>query len=183
MLYPALWAYRTAVKTTTGFSPYQLVHGVESVLSVECKIPSLKLAIELLPDTSALEERLVHLEQLDEKHRDALVALEVNKRRVKVQYDKSIHPRRFSEGDLVLLWDQDKEPLGARNFNPMWHGPYVVKHVLEKGAYELVYYEGMDLVEPRNGLYLKKYYPQFSTEADTLYTIVHLHNLVFFFLW
>ena len=41
------------------------------------------------------------------------MVLEVNKRRVKVQYDKSICPRRFSEGDLVLLWDQSKEPLGA----------------------------------------------------------------------
>ena len=84
MLYPALWAYRTAVKTAMGFSPYQLVHGVESVLPVECKIPSLKLAIELLLDTSPLEERLVHLEQLDEQRRDALVALEVNKHRVNV---------------------------------------------------------------------------------------------------
>ena len=52
MLYPALWGYITAVKTTTGFSPYQLVHGVESVLPVECKIPSLKIDVELLPDTS-----------------------------------------------------------------------------------------------------------------------------------
>ena len=52
---------------------------MEFVLPVECKIPSLKLAIELLPDTSALEEHLVHLEQLDEQYRDALVALEVNK--------------------------------------------------------------------------------------------------------
>ena len=108
MLYPALWAYRTAVKTATGFSPYQLVHGVEFVLLVECEIPYLKLAIELLPNTFALEERLVHSEKLDEQHRDALVALEVNKRRVKVQYDKSVRPRKFSEGDLVLLWDQDK---------------------------------------------------------------------------
>ena len=64
----------------------------------------------------------------------------------------------FSERDLVLLWDQPKEPLGARKFNPMWRGPYMVKHVLEKGAYELVDYEGTSLVEPRNGLYLKKYY-------------------------
>ena len=40
----------------------------------------------------------------------------------------------------------------------MWRGPYVVKRVLEKGAYELVDYEGTVLVEPRNGLYLKKYY-------------------------
>ena len=87
-----------------------------------------------------------------------MVALEVNKRRVKVQYDKSIRPRRFSEGDLVLLWDQPKEPLGAEKFNPMWCGPYVVKRVLEKGAYELVDYEGTALGEPRNGLYLKKYY-------------------------
>ena len=67
MLYPALWDYRTAVKTTNGFYPYQLVHGVESVLPVECEIRSLKLAVELLPDTSTLEERVVHLEHLDEQ--------------------------------------------------------------------------------------------------------------------
>ena len=57
---------------------------------VECEIPSLKVAVELLPDTSPLEERLVHLEKLDEQCWDALVALEVNKRRIKVQYDNSI---------------------------------------------------------------------------------------------
>ena len=66
MLCPTLWAYRTMVKTATDFSLYQLMHGLELVLSVECKIPSLKLAVELLPDTFALEEHLVHLEQLDE---------------------------------------------------------------------------------------------------------------------
>ena len=115
MLYPALWVYRTVVKTATGFSPYQLAHGVESILTVECNIPSLNLAVELFLDTSPLEERFVHLEQLDEQCRDALVALEVNKCRVKVQYNKSVHPRRFSEGDLVLLWDQLKEPLGQGN--------------------------------------------------------------------
>ena len=40
----------------------------------------------------------------------------------------------------------------------MWHGPYVVKGVLEKGSYELVDYKGKALAEPRNRLYLKKYY-------------------------
>ena len=53
------------------------------------------------------------------------------------------------------MWDQAKEPLGVGNFNPMWHGPYVVKHVLEKGAYELVDYEGTALEEPRMGSILK----------------------------
>ena len=89
---------------------------------------------------------------------------------------KSIRPRRFSEGELVLLWDQPKEPLGEGNFNPMWCGPYVVKRVLEKDAYELVDYGGTPLVEPRNGIYLKKYYAWFSAMDDyciLLYNILH----------
>ena len=35
MLYPALWAYRNNVKTTRGFSPFQIVHRVEAVTLVE----------------------------------------------------------------------------------------------------------------------------------------------------
>ena len=82
--------------------------------------------------------------------------LEIKKRRVKVQHDKSVYPRRFSEGDLVLLYDQASEPIGLRKFNPMRNGPYMVKRILEMGAYELEDYEGTTLTEPRNGLYLEK---------------------------
>ena len=62
------------------------MHGVDSILPIECKIPSLKLVVEHFLETSELEEHLVRLEQLDEHCRDALVALEVNNRRVKAQY-------------------------------------------------------------------------------------------------
>ena len=92
MLYPTLWDYRTIVKTATRFSPFQLVHRVESVLLVECEIPSLKLAIEFLPDTSKLEEHLVDLKHLDEQRWDVVVDLEVNKHRFKAQYDNSLCP-------------------------------------------------------------------------------------------
>ena len=43
-------------KTTTGFTPFHLVHGVESVLPIEFHIPSLRLAIEILLETSPLEQ-------------------------------------------------------------------------------------------------------------------------------
>ena len=125
MLYPALWAYQTNVKTDTGFSPFQLVHGVEAIIPVECEILSLRIAIHVLPDTFELEECLLHLEHLDEHHRDALTANESHKNRVKRQYDKSVKPQIFSEGELVLLWDQDKELLGEGKFKSMWLGPSV----------------------------------------------------------
>jgi hypothetical protein len=54
-LFSALWAYRTSVKYATGFTPFRLFYGVEAILPIECEIPSLNLAVELLPNTSAEE--------------------------------------------------------------------------------------------------------------------------------
>ena len=92
MLYPALWAYWTNVKTTTGFSPFQLVRGLEAVTLIECEISSLRIVIHVLPNTTELEERLLHLEHLDEQRRDALTTNQAHKNRVKSQYDKSVKP-------------------------------------------------------------------------------------------
>ena len=57
-----------------------------------------------------------------------------------------------------MVWDQDKEPLGEGKFKPMWLGMYVVLKFLNNGAYDLVDYDGNKLSEPRNEIYLKKYY-------------------------
>ena len=56
MLFPALWAYRTSVKPATRFTPFHLVFGEEAVLPIECEIPSLHLAVEILPGTQPLEQ-------------------------------------------------------------------------------------------------------------------------------
>ena len=114
--------------------------------------------IDLLPDTSEEEARLLNLIHLDETCREAQLANEVHKRQIKVQYDKNFQPRIFSEGNLVLLYDQESGVIGTRNFEPLWHGPYIVKRVLTKGTYELVDYDGISLAQTRNGLYLKNYY-------------------------
>ena len=39
------------LKTSIGFTPFHLVHSVESILSIEFQIPSIYLAIEVLLDT------------------------------------------------------------------------------------------------------------------------------------
>ena len=127
MLFSALWAYRTSIKSATRFTPLWLVYGLETILSVECEIPSLKLVVELLPNTSAEEEHLLYLMRLDETRRDATLVIEAQKKRVKAQYDKHVKPHIFSEGDLVLLYEQDRDMLGAGKFEPMWRGPYIVR--------------------------------------------------------
>ena len=158
MLFSALWAYRTSTKTATGFTPFCLVHGVESVLAIECQIPSLRLVVELLPDTSTWEERLLQLEQTIEYHRASLQAIKAAKKQSKAHYDSHVHPRTFSEGDMILVYDQPNDKLGKGKFDSMWYGPYVIHCFLGKWSYTLIDSDGQLLENPCNGLYLKRFY-------------------------
>ena len=72
MLFSMLWAYYTTMKTTTRFTRFHLVHGVEATLPIECEIPTLRTTIELLPDTAPMKQHLLNLESLDEDHRSSL---------------------------------------------------------------------------------------------------------------
>jgi len=72
MLFSSLWAYRTVVKSTTGFTLFHIIHGIEDTLPIEYKIPMLRVAIELLLDTDPMEKRLLNLDSLDEDHWSSL---------------------------------------------------------------------------------------------------------------
>ena len=72
----ALWAYQTSVINATGFTPFQLVYSLEAILPIQCEIPSLKLTIDLLPNTSEEEAHLLNLIYIDEMHREAQLANE-----------------------------------------------------------------------------------------------------------
>ena len=158
MLFSALWAYRTLVKDATRFTPFQLVYGLEATLLIEWEIPSLKIVVELLPNTLLEEEHLIYLERLDETPCFAALVIEAQKKWVKVHFDQTVSSSTFVEGDLFLLYDQAHDNLGVGRFKPMWHRPYIIKRFLQNRAYELIDYEGYPLDQPRNGIYLKKYY-------------------------
>ena len=94
----------------------------------------MKLAIKLLPNTSAEEERFLYLNNLDETRRDATLANEAHKKHIKAQYDKSVQPHAFNEGDLVLTYDQRYDKVGKGKFKYMWYSPFVISKVLERGG-------------------------------------------------
>ena len=158
-LFPSLWAYRTSIKTTTEFAPFHLVFGEEAVLLIECEIPSLHLAVELLPDTKPLEKIRIMLEHASEDFRVALQTIEAAEKRTKAQYDQKFHPYTFHEGDLVLVYDQAHDVLGHEKFDSLWLGPYTIHKNLGKGAYLLEDFEGQPLPNPHNAVDLKKFYP------------------------
>ena len=93
----------------TRFTPFQLLYGLEVVLTIQWEISSLKLAIDLLPDTYDEEAHFLELIHLDETCREATLANEAHKKRIKAQYDRNVKPRIFSEGDLVLLYDLEAD--------------------------------------------------------------------------
>ena len=119
MLYSTLWAYQNSVKTATGFTHFQLAYDLEAVLPIECQIPSLKIVVELLPNSTTEEECLLYLNQLDETHQDDELLLKAHKHRVEAQYEKKVKPRSYQEGDLVLLYNTKHDLLGAGTLQPL----------------------------------------------------------------
>jgi hypothetical protein len=105
-----------------------------------------------------MEKRLMKLESLDEDRRSSLQNNEATKKWSKATFDPHVNLRSFNEGDLVLAYDIAHDTLGHGEFKSLWHGPYIIKHCLTKGAYILASREGHHLNEPINELYLKKFY-------------------------
>jgi hypothetical protein len=126
MLFSTLWDYHTIVKTATGFTPFHLVHGVEATLPIECEIPTLCTAIELLPDTAPMDQCLLNLDSLDEDRRSSLQNNEAAKKWSKATFDLHVNLHSFNEGDLILAYDIAHNTLGHGKFESLWHGHYII---------------------------------------------------------
>jgi hypothetical protein len=159
MLFSTLWAYHIVVKTTTNFTPFDLVHGVEVVLPIECEIPTLCTAIDLFSDTTSMEQRFLNIKSLDKDWCSSLQNNKAAKKCSKGVFDHQVYLWSLKEGDLVLAHNITHDTLGHGKFESLWRGPFIVRHCLTKGAYILVHPEADTLKDPSNGLYLKKFYP------------------------
>jgi hypothetical protein len=157
-LFAALWAYRTAYKSTTGFTPFQLVYGLEAILPIELEVESLRIAIdERMGDTESLEARFQDLVRLDEERSAALLRTEAIQKRRKSYYDSKIKPKTFRINDWVLLYDSRYMKFPGK-FQFRWLGPYQVKEVFPNGSVQLADLGGRFFVTRINGNRLKRYY-------------------------
>ena len=95
-LVEATWAYSTTGKTTTGFTPYELVYGKKALLSMEFEYNTLRLATHLDIDLShAKQERLLQLNGLDEQRMETLLHSEVVQLQRKIWHDWHLKEKKF----------------------------------------------------------------------------------------
>ena len=97
-LVEATWAYNTTWKTTTGFTPYELVYGKKALLPIEFEFNTLRMAAQLDLDLShAQKEKLLQLNGLDEHILQALLHTKVVQLQRKIWHDKNIKEKQFQE--------------------------------------------------------------------------------------
>ena len=61
-----LWDYSTTIQTSIRFTLFHLVYGLEATLPIECENPSLKIVVEMLPNSTLEEEHFLYLNKMDE---------------------------------------------------------------------------------------------------------------------
>jgi hypothetical protein len=152
-----LWAYRTTCKKLTGHTPFKLVCGQEAMVPLELLVPSLRVAaITHMVERDSIQEKLNPLMTMEEDRILAGFHQQVQKAREKCWHEGHIKKKMFTEGDLVLMYD-NKSFQHPEKLRIHWLGPYKVKFVIDGGAVQLRDLSGAELKGMINGSRLKLY--------------------------
>ena len=158
-----LWAYRSSPKTATGFTPFSLVYGIDTISPTELVVPSPRVmqGSDLEVDANmCIEARIADLEGLDEARNLAKAKSQRNYQKMANVYSKALRVRIFAEGQMVLKAAEfiRRNLPSPSKFSPNWDGPYIIREAHGSGYYRLSKSDRTALADPINGKWLKHYY-------------------------
>uniref|UniRef100_A0A2N9EI75 Uncharacterized protein n=1 Tax=Fagus sylvatica TaxID=28930 RepID=A0A2N9EI75_FAGSY len=137
-LVDVLCAYRSSPKTATGFTPFSLVYGTDTISPTELVVPTPRVlqGSDLEADANiCAKARMADLEGLDESRELARLKSQRNYQRMANAYSKTLQVRIFAEGQLVLkAADFVRRGLPSPSkFSPNWEGPYLIREAHGSG--------------------------------------------------
>ena len=151
----ALWAYRTAYKTSIGMSSFKIVFEKTCHIPLELEYKAMwaikKLNVHF---QAAKEKRLLQMNELEELRNEAYDNARIYKDKTKKWYDQKIVRREFKAGEQVLLYNS-RLKLFPGKLKSRWSGPYTVVTSTPFGAVTLKTDSGS--MNEVNGQRLKHY--------------------------
>jgi hypothetical protein len=162
VLSEALWAHRISRHGATKVTPFELVYGQEAVLPVEVNLDTYRLAKQNNFNVESYYALMMdNIDEVTDKHMEALVEIEKDKGRVARAYNKKVNAKSFQLGDLV--W-KTILPIGSKSNNfgkwsPSWEGSYKVVKVCSGNSYMVETLKGQRLPRALNRRYLKIFHP------------------------
>ena len=107
-----------------------------------------------------MAERFKDLKGLDERREEAQERSCRYRQKMIEAYGRMTKERVFAEGQLMLkVADYVRRGVvGPSKFALKWKGPLVIRETHPSRYYRLTQMDGMDLMDPINGKWLKHYY-------------------------